>query len=98
MPTPALVKPTQKAVQAYYQTLRAYGAHAVAHESALRSAFQNLLAETAKAHRTDSHPCIDPSFLLITRMDTTAEEADDVYEPTRTTIALPGRRSGIGAG
>ncbi len=51
MPTPALVKPAHKAIQAYYQTLQAYGAHAVAHESALRSAFQNLLAETAKAHR-----------------------------------------------
>jgi hypothetical protein len=33
-----------------YATLQAYGAHDVEHETALRSAFQNLLAETAKAH------------------------------------------------
>jgi hypothetical protein len=51
MPTPGLVKPAHKAVQAYYQTLRDYSAHQVGHESALRSAFQNLLAETARVHR-----------------------------------------------
>jgi hypothetical protein len=51
MAHPSLVKPTHKAIQAYYQTLKAYGDHYVDHETALRSAFQNLLAETAKAHR-----------------------------------------------
>jgi hypothetical protein len=46
-----VIKPAHKAIQAYYQTLKAYGDHYVEHETALRSAFQNLLAETAKAHR-----------------------------------------------
>jgi hypothetical protein len=50
MPSASLVKPTHKAIVAYYQTLQAYGEHEVEHETALRSAFQNLLAETAKAH------------------------------------------------
>ena len=50
MPSASLVKPTHKAIVAYYQTLQAYGEHDVEHESALRSAFQNLLAESAKAH------------------------------------------------
>jgi hypothetical protein len=50
MASPSLVKPTHKAVVAYYQTLQAYGEHDVGHETALRSAFQNLLADTAKAH------------------------------------------------
>ena len=50
MPSASLVKPTHKAIVAYYQTLQAYGEHDVEHETATRSAFQNLLAETAKAH------------------------------------------------
>jgi hypothetical protein len=49
MPTAAHVKPTHKAIQAYYQSLQEYSAHDVGHETALRSAFQNLLAETARA-------------------------------------------------
>src|SRR5947209_6654838 len=48
MPSVSLVKPTHKAIQAYYETLLAYREHYVGHETALRSAFQNLLAETAK--------------------------------------------------
>src|SRR5713226_806006 len=51
MASASLVKPTHKAIMAYYQTLQAYGEHDVEHETALRFAFQNLLAETAKAHR-----------------------------------------------
>src|ERR1700730_8534 len=51
MPSGAVIKATHKAIQAYYQTLEGYGAHHVEHETALRSAFQNLLAETAKSHR-----------------------------------------------
>ena len=48
--TPAAqVKPSHKAVQAYYDALLAYGGQGVVHETALRSAFQNLLAETARA-------------------------------------------------
>jgi hypothetical protein len=50
MPHPAIIKPTHKAIVAYYETLKAYGEHDVGHETALRSAFQNLPAETAKAH------------------------------------------------
>jgi predicted helicase len=44
------IKATHKAIQAYYQALQAYREHDVGHETALRSAFQNLLAETAKTH------------------------------------------------
>jgi len=48
--TPALpVKSSHKAIQAYYDALQAYGGQGVVHETALRSAFQNLLAETARA-------------------------------------------------
>jgi hypothetical protein len=43
-----LVKPTHKSIQAYYDSLHAYGEQKVSNESALRSAFQNLLAETGK--------------------------------------------------
>jgi hypothetical protein len=46
--TPAPIKPTHKAIQAYYGQLQAYSAQGVGHETALRSAFLNLLAETAK--------------------------------------------------
>jgi hypothetical protein len=48
--TAAPVKPAHKAIQTYYQTLKDYGEHYVGHETALRSAFQNLLADTARAH------------------------------------------------
>jgi hypothetical protein len=47
----ASIKATHKAIQLYYQTLQAYHEHGVGHETAVRSAFQNLLAETAKSHR-----------------------------------------------
>ena len=46
---PVLLKPNHKAIQAYYDALNAYGNQGVVHEMALRSAFQNLLAETARA-------------------------------------------------
>ncbi len=49
MSQPAHVKAAHKAIQTYYQTLKEYSEHHVGHETALRSAFQNLLAETAKA-------------------------------------------------
>ena len=48
MTTAAAIKPTHKAVQAYYEALAKYQVQDVGHESALRSAFQNLLAETGK--------------------------------------------------
>ena len=48
--TPAVhLKPNHKSIQAYYDALLAYGEQGVVHEMALRSAFQNLLAETARA-------------------------------------------------
>ncbi len=48
MSHPAPIKATHKAIQTYYQTLNDYHEHGVGHETALRSAFQNLLAEIAK--------------------------------------------------
>lgn len=48
MSHPSHIKANHKAIQAYYQTLKDYHEHGVGHETALRSAFQNLLAEIAK--------------------------------------------------
>ncbi len=45
MPT---VKPKPKDIKEYYAALEAYGKQGVTHEGALRSAFQNLLAETGR--------------------------------------------------
>jgi len=45
------IKPTHKAIQTYYEKLQGYGAHNVTNEMGLRSAFQQLLEETAKAHK-----------------------------------------------
>jgi predicted helicase len=50
MSHPVSLEPTHKAIQTYYQTLQAYRDRHVGHETALRSAFQNLLADTAKTH------------------------------------------------
>jgi hypothetical protein len=43
------IKPNHKALAAYYETLRAYGEQQVTHEGALETAFQRLLADTARA-------------------------------------------------
>ena len=43
------VKANHKAIQTYYQSLKDYHEHGVGHETALRSAFQNLLADIAKS-------------------------------------------------
>ena len=51
MPTAVSIKPTNKAIQSYYDALHAYEGQGVSHETAVRSAFQNLLAETAKARQ-----------------------------------------------
>ncbi len=48
MATAFEVKPTHKAVKSYYAALQTYADHSVEHEGALRSAFQNLLAETGR--------------------------------------------------
>ena len=42
------VKPTNKAVKTYYAALAAYADQSVEHEGAVRSAFQNLLADTGR--------------------------------------------------
>lgn len=47
---PPAVKPTHKAVKAYYETLKNYGTLYVEHETAVRSAFQTLLADAARSH------------------------------------------------
>jgi len=49
MPAADAIKPTHKAIERYYQTLAEFSAQRVEHEMAVRSAFQNLLADTARA-------------------------------------------------
>jgi len=49
MPGSDSIKPSHKAIQRYFDTLQSYGTHDVGHETALRSAFQNLLSDTAKS-------------------------------------------------
>lgn len=49
MTSTAQIKPTHKAILAYYDKLKEYAGLNVQHETGLRSAFQNLLAETAKS-------------------------------------------------
>ena len=48
MSRPFTVKPSQKAVKAYYEALAKYVEQQVQHEGAVRSAFQNLLDETGR--------------------------------------------------
>ncbi len=48
MPTTALIKPTHRAIQHYYQALQRYSEQRIAHEGALETAFQRLLADTAR--------------------------------------------------
>lgn len=51
MPRPtAHITPTHPIVRTYYQTLKSYSSHNVEHESALRTAFSNLLADSARLH------------------------------------------------
>ena len=49
MTTPA-IKPSHKAIKAYYEALKAYERQDVRHETALRSAFQNLLEQLGRQH------------------------------------------------
>ncbi len=42
------IKPTSKPIQTYYAALQSYGAQGVEHEGALETAFQRLLADTAR--------------------------------------------------
>jgi predicted helicase len=48
MSTPFTVKPTQKAVKVYYEALAKYAEQHVEHESAVRTAFLNLLDHTGR--------------------------------------------------
>jgi predicted helicase len=45
---PSPIKPTHKAIKTYYEALQAYARQDVDNESAVRSAFQNLLDETGR--------------------------------------------------
>ena len=42
------IKPTDKAIRAYYEALERYDRHAVAHESAISAAFQSLLDQVGR--------------------------------------------------
>jgi hypothetical protein len=48
MPLTHHFKPRHKDIKRYYEELGSYASHDVSHELAVRSAFQNLLATTAK--------------------------------------------------
>lgn len=41
-------KPTHGKIKKYYDELGGYASHEVSHETAVRSAFQNLIAATCK--------------------------------------------------
>jgi hypothetical protein len=53
MPFTHHFKPTHKEIKTYYEELAAYAASQVSHETAVRPAFQNLLAATCK--KAQSH-------------------------------------------
>src|SRR5205823_7959586 len=46
----AQIKPSHKAIHAYYDALKTYAGQKVEHEGALETAFSRLLADTAKPH------------------------------------------------
>ena len=50
MPRPKTLNPRHAAIKNYYKTLAELRSQNVANESALRPAFQNLLAESARLH------------------------------------------------
>ncbi|MBU1318718.1 MAG: N-6 DNA methylase [candidate division Zixibacteria bacterium] len=45
------IKPSNKAVRDYYKTLEGFDRQSISHETAVRAAFQNLLADTAKVRK-----------------------------------------------
>jgi len=45
------IKPGHRGIKAYYEELARYANQDVKHETAVRSAFQNLLAEASKKRR-----------------------------------------------
>src|SRR5215831_2927247 len=48
--SPAAIKPTHKAIAAYYSALQSYADLNQTHEMGVRSAFQRLLEDTGKSH------------------------------------------------
>ena len=50
MPVSGRIKPTDKSIKTYYAALQGYSDEQVTHEGATETAFQHLLAETAKLH------------------------------------------------
>src|SRR5258708_12658677 len=50
MPATATIKATSKPIQSYYQTLQSYADLNQSHETGIRTAFINLLQETARPH------------------------------------------------
>jgi hypothetical protein len=50
MPHGSKIKPTHKAIQAYYAALQTFKDHEVRNEGALETAFQRLLADTGRSH------------------------------------------------
>jgi hypothetical protein len=45
-----VIKPAYKAIKTYYQTLQTYRDERVEHEGATETAFQQLIADTARSH------------------------------------------------
>jgi hypothetical protein len=50
MPHGTTIKPTHKAIHAYYAALQTYKDHEVRNEVALETAFQRLLADNGRGH------------------------------------------------
>ena len=47
----SIIKSTHKAIQGYYSALQSFSTLNVSHETGVRTAFQNLLTETARMQR-----------------------------------------------
>src|SRR5258708_35080042 len=50
LPNPITIKPSNRAIQHYYETLRTYASYNATNEGALETAFSNLLQDTARLH------------------------------------------------
>lgn len=50
-PTRSTIKPAHKAIQTYYAALQSFSTLNVTHETGVRTAFQNLLTETARTQK-----------------------------------------------
>jgi hypothetical protein len=54
MPDASPLKPNHKAIQQYYETLKAYREQNVTHEGAVETAFQRLLTDSEQANASPS--------------------------------------------